>query len=134
MGFGEFGAAVPILRTFDAAKARAFYVDYLGFSIDFEHRFDDLAPLYMGVSRGLCRLHLSEHHGDASPGAKIRIPISDIDALHSDLTSRFHAYSHPSIEMMPWDSREMTLTDPFSNRLVFFAVPSQAVPSQKVPE
>jgi catechol 2,3-dioxygenase-like lactoylglutathione lyase family enzyme len=124
----QFGAAVPILRTFDADKARAFYVDYLGFTVDFEHRFDDLAPLYVGVSRGACRLHLSEHHGDATPGAKIRIPISDIDAFHSDLTAKSYPEVRPNIETMPWDSREMTLTDPFSNRLVFFAAPLLDVP------
>lgn len=121
----DFGAAVPILRMFDAGKARAFYLDYLGFTLDFEHRFDDAAPLYMALSRGVCRLHLSEHYGDAVPGAALRIPISDIDALYSDLIAKAHPYSRPSIELMPWDSREMRLTDPFGNRLSFFDVPAQ---------
>lgn len=31
--------AVPIFRIFDVAKAREFYVDYLGMTVDWEHRF-----------------------------------------------------------------------------------------------
>ena len=30
----EFNQTVPILRSFDEAKAREFYVDYLGFKVD----------------------------------------------------------------------------------------------------
>lgn len=39
--------AIPVLRIYDIAKAKEFYVDFLGFAIDWEHRFDDNAPLYM---------------------------------------------------------------------------------------
>ena len=84
----KLGAVTPILRIFDEAKAREFYVDFLGFTVDFEHRFDPGAPLYMQVSRDDCRLHLSEHHGDASPGAKVRIAIDDVEALHAELIGK----------------------------------------------
>ncbi|HEY3162183.1 MAG TPA: glyoxalase superfamily protein [Vicinamibacterales bacterium] len=30
----SFGRTIPILRMFDAAKAREFYIDFLGFTID----------------------------------------------------------------------------------------------------
>jgi hypothetical protein len=52
--------AIPILRIFDIAKAREFYLDYLGFSVEFEHRFHDDAPLFMGVVRDGLALFLSE--------------------------------------------------------------------------
>ncbi|MGD0192625.1 MAG: glyoxalase superfamily protein, partial [Rhizomicrobium sp.] len=65
----HFTAVVPVFRMFDIAKAREFYVDYLGFSWDWEHRFDADAPLYAQVSRAGLRLHLSEHHGDGTPGS-----------------------------------------------------------------
>ena len=58
---------VPILRIFSVEKAKEFYVDYLGFTIDWEHRFSDGDPLYMQVSLGTLVIHLSEHHGDACP-------------------------------------------------------------------
>ena len=62
------GPVVPILRMFDIAKAREFYVDFLGFTWDWEHRFDDNAPLYAQISRAGIVIHLSEHHGDGAPG------------------------------------------------------------------
>ncbi len=68
-----FERVVPILRIFDLAKADEFYVGYLGFQVDWNHRFDDNAPLYRQVSRGDLVLHLSEHHGDGSPGARLRV-------------------------------------------------------------
>lgn len=33
--------AVPIFRIFDVAKAKEFYVGFLGFQVDGEHRFDE---------------------------------------------------------------------------------------------
>ncbi len=38
-------APIPILRMFDEAAARAFYVDLLGFRVDWEHRFESDLPL-----------------------------------------------------------------------------------------
>ena len=61
-----------MLRIFDVAKAREFYSEFLGFAIDWEHTFDDHAPVYLQASREGAVLHLSEHHGDASPGATVR--------------------------------------------------------------
>ena len=45
-------AAVPILRVYDEVATRNFYCDYLGFEVDFEHRFAADLPLYMRVTRG----------------------------------------------------------------------------------
>lgn len=69
----HLGKVTPILRIFDEAKALEFYVDFLGFKVDWQHRFEANYPLYLQVSLGDCVLHLSEHHGDASPGAAVRI-------------------------------------------------------------
>jgi hypothetical protein len=113
-------APTPILRIFDEAKAREFYLDYLGFQVDWEHRFGDNFPLYMQVSRGACLLHLSEHHGDACPGSAIRIPCDDIERFHAELDSKDYRYAKPGIERTPWNTREITITDPFRSRLIFF--------------
>lgn len=109
----------PILRIFDEAKAREFYVDFLGFQVDWEHRFEADFPLYMQVSKSDCILHLSEHNGDASPGAAIRIAIAGIDAYRAELLAKKFKYARPGIETMPWGSREMSIRDPFFNRLTF---------------
>jgi catechol 2,3-dioxygenase-like lactoylglutathione lyase family enzyme len=109
----------PILRIFDEAKAREFYVDFLGFKVDWEHRFDAGMPLYLQVSRDACRLHLSAHHGDATPGAAVRIETDTLDDFHAELTAKSYRYSRPGIETMPWGTRDMSIHDPFGNRLTF---------------
>ncbi|MBQ5961593.1 glyoxalase superfamily protein [Massilia sp. ZL223] len=111
--------ATPILRIFDERKAREFYVDFLGFQVDWEHRFEPDLPLYLQVSRGELVLHLSEHHGDCCPGAAMRIETSDIDALHAELAGKRYGYARPQVEEMPWGSRDMSVKDPFGNRLTF---------------
>lgn len=115
----QLSAPTPILRIFDEAKAREFYLDFLGFTIDWQHRFEPGLPLYLQVTRAGCRLHLSEHHGDATPGSAMRIPVRGLDALHAELTGKAYKHARPGIEQQPW-GREMAVKDPFGNRLVFF--------------
>ena len=110
---------VPILRILDEAKAREFYVDFLGFKVDWEHRFDDNAPLYMQVSRAGCVLHLSEHFGDCVPGSAIRIETDDIEPLHRELIEKKYKYARPGINETPWETREVSIRDPFGNRVIF---------------
>lgn len=113
------GRTIPILRIFDEAKAREFYLDFLGFKVDWEHRFEPGLPLYLQVSSGGCILHLSEHYGDASPGAAVRIDIDDVDAFQRALAAKAYGYARPGVEDTPWGRREMQVRDPFGNRLVF---------------
>lgn len=115
-----FGRVVPILRIFDIAKAREFYVDYLGFTVDWEHRFEANLPLYMQVSRGDLVLHLSEHHGDGSPGVRVRIETAGIEDLHRELVARDYGYLRPGLGRAPWGERYVELIDPFGNRLTLY--------------
>jgi hypothetical protein len=48
----EVRMVTPAIRIFDTVKAKEFYLGYLGFKTDWEHRYDDKAPLYTQVSRG----------------------------------------------------------------------------------
>jgi uncharacterized glyoxalase superfamily protein PhnB len=116
MGFAQ---ATPMLRIFDETRAREFYVDFLGFTVDWEHRFAENMPLYMQVSKGDCVLHLSEHHGDCSPGAAMRIETDELDSFHAELMAKPYQYARPGIEDTPWGSRDMSVSDPFGNRLTF---------------
>lgn len=110
--------AIPIFRIFDVDKAMEFYRDFLGFSVDWEHRFGDNFPLYCQVSRGGVRLHLSEHAGDASPGAKAFVHMTGIEAFHRELAGKDYRYMKSAIDDQPW-GREVHVTDPFSNRIAF---------------
>jgi uncharacterized glyoxalase superfamily protein PhnB len=111
--------AVPILRSFNEALMRDFYVNFLGFEVLFEHRFEPGLPLYCAVRQGTCELHLSEHHGDATPGASLRIAVNDVDAFAAELLAKAKPYARPSVHDMPWGTRDFTVTDPFGNRLTF---------------
>ena len=111
--------AVPILRFYDEAKTREFYVDYLGFKVEFEHRFHDGAPLFMGVSRGDVTLFLSEHHGDGSPGTHIMIETDGVDELLVELKAKKYKYFNPSIQEQEWGRRDLTVYDGCNNHITF---------------
>jgi uncharacterized glyoxalase superfamily protein PhnB len=115
----RLGNPIPILRIFDEAKAKEFYLDFLGFTLDWEHRFEAGLPLYMQVSRDGCILHLSEHYGDGSPGIAMRIQTHDLEALQRELLTKQYRYARPEIEETPWGSHDMSVHDPFRNRLTF---------------
>ncbi|POR34095.1 Sporulation protein RMD1 [Tolypocladium paradoxum] len=116
----EFLSVVPILRIFDVAKADEFYLGYLGFTVDWDHRFDDNAPLYRQVSRGGLVLHLSEHHGDGSPGVQVRVAMTGIAEWHRELGGKGYRYMRPGIEEGPTPgAREMGVIDPFGNQIRF---------------
>lgn len=85
------GGAIPVLRIFSIDEATAFYTGYLGMTVDWEHRFEPGMPLYLQVSRSGLTLHLSQHHGDGTPGSALWIPVGDLTSLHAELTGREHA-------------------------------------------
>lgn len=114
-----FSDAIPILRIFSVEKAMDFYVDFLGFKVDWEHRFGEDFPLYTQISRAGLRLHLSEHYGDACPGSTVFIWMRGIAAYHAELTAKNYPYCKPGLEDAPWDAKLMQVTDPFGNRLRF---------------
>jgi hypothetical protein len=114
-----FLQTIPILRIFSVDKAREFYVGFLGFTVDWEHRFDAAAPLYMQISRGGLTLHLSEHHGDACPGSTVFVRVTGLADYHREITAKGYGYLRPGIERMPWNADVMEVTDPFANRIRF---------------
>lgn len=118
--------SIPILRSFDEMKAKEFYVGFLGFKIDWEHRFEPRLPLYMQISRDELIVHLSEHHGDATPGSAVRIEVDDVDEMRSDLLAKKYEFARPSVHDKTWGSREMTIADPFGNRVTFYSWNTEA--------
>ena len=115
----KFTNTTPILRIFDEQKAREFYCEFLGFAIDWEHRFEPDTPLYMQISKNGCILHLSEHHGDSCPGTALRIQTDELDNFHQQLKEKKYKNARPGVNETPWGSRDMPIHDPFGNRLIF---------------
>jgi uncharacterized glyoxalase superfamily protein PhnB len=114
----RFQQCSPILRIFDETKAREFYCGFLGFQVSFEHRFEPNLPLYMGIERAGLHLHLSEHHGDASPGSTVFVQMIGIRDFHRELSEKQYPYGRPSLEDLPW-GKQLEVNDPFGNRIRF---------------
>jgi uncharacterized glyoxalase superfamily protein PhnB len=116
----KFERTIPALRIFDEDKAQEFYVDFLEFKVDWDHRYGDDFPVYMQISKGDCVIHLSGHHGDACPGASILIPMDGIDDYQKLLRAKKYKHARPGLEDTDYGTREMCIGDGFGNRLTFF--------------
>lgn len=114
----RFTETCPILRIFDESKALEFYVGWLGFTQDWQHRFAPGMPLYTQVSRAGLILHLSEHHGDAVPGATTFVRMKNIRAFHAEIMAKPYANMRPGLETEEWGT-QMTVYDPFRNTIRF---------------
>lgn len=111
---------IPILRIFDEAKAMEFYIDWLEFTIDWTHRFEQNSPLYMQISKGNMVIHLSEHHGDSVPGIKLFIPCKEgLEDFQKMLLDKKYKYYRPGLERAFWNAVTMEVGDPFGNKLLF---------------
>ncbi|MGH6901873.1 MAG: glyoxalase superfamily protein, partial [Geminicoccaceae bacterium] len=64
-------------------------------------------------------LHLSEHHGDCSPGACVYVRTTGLEDFHREITAKNYRFMRPGIERTPWRSKLMEVIDPFGNRLRF---------------
>jgi len=119
------------IKSYD--EALPFYIDFLGFKIDFEWRHQPGFPVYMGVSRGASpgitkgelAIHLTEHK--VPEGTGIRADVEDVHAFFDDLKSRdarmleASITTHHGLELVdqPWEKTELHLVDPFKNGLIF---------------
>lgn len=100
-------AVIPILRV-EAADVAVKWYELLGFTAQWEHRFEPHLPAFVEVMRGQVRLFLSEHEGDARPGTLIYLRVDDVDTIAAEFGMR--------PESNPW-AREIELRDPDGNRL-----------------
>ncbi|WP_313900502.1 glyoxalase superfamily protein [Burkholderia thailandensis] len=87
--------AIPALRAFSAQKATEFRVGFLGFAIEWEHRFEPGLPLHAEVRRDALILHPSERHGDTTPGSTILVPLEGIDARAAELNGKHYPHARP---------------------------------------
>jgi hypothetical protein len=117
----RFELEVQLIRIFDAARARDFYLGFLSMTLDWEHRFHAGAPLYCQVSRGALRLHLSEHSGDASAGVNMLVYIKGVEAWQKELIGKNYKYNPAGPAGQDW-GLECEVIDPFGNRIGFLEV------------
>lgn len=110
---------IPILRIFDYRKAIEFYVDWLGFEIVWKHYFEENSPVYMEVEKDGLTLHLSEHHGDATPGAKVFVWCAGLKDYHKILIGKQYKNNKPGFEETFYGSWCVEVIDPFGNKISF---------------
>jgi hypothetical protein len=114
----QFGRVVPVFRIFSLDKAREFYLDFLGFKVDWEHRFAPDLPVYMQVSRAGLAFHLSEH-GDGTPGSLAYVYMNGVEDLHRELNAKNYRHNRPGLQKQEWGMTELAVVDPFNNRIIF---------------
>ncbi|HEX7241437.1 MAG TPA: glyoxalase superfamily protein [Longimicrobiaceae bacterium] len=119
----EFGGVTPILRVASLDASLAWYVDVLGFAVQWRETG------FASVGRGRASLMLCEG-GQGHPGTWAYVGVSDADALHEELRARGAAIRHPPTNY-PWGAREMQVSDPDGHVLRFG---SDAVPGEPVGE
>ena len=117
------GGAVPILFVRNVAAAATFYVEKLGFEIDFLH---GAPPFYGSVSRDRACLHLRFVHQTNFSELAARedslilatIEVADVKAL-------FHEYDARSVDFaqrlirQPWGGLDFHVRDPEGNVVSF---------------
>lgn len=114
-----FQKTIPLVRIFDLAKAEEFYIGWLGFRSDWQHRFEENAPVYWQISKDNLTLHLTEHHGDCCPGAKVFVECDDLRAYHEEFIAKAYRFNRPGLETAFWGALTMEVVDPFGNKLLF---------------
>lgn len=123
--WGAAASTIPVLRIFSVEAAMRFYVDFLGFGVDFGGPSGgEVTPYYGQVSRAGTTLHLTEVGYDAGPGATVLIWLRGLTSLREELNARRQHVQVwgpsvwvPEIEDAPWGARVLTVADPFGNHL-----------------
>ncbi|MFV8369348.1 glyoxalase superfamily protein [Flavobacterium sp. LB2R40] len=109
--------ARPIFRFFDYKKAKAFYIDWLGFTINWENK-SDIFPFYLQISLDGIVNQLTEHHGGCSPGARIHIDgFNNLTAYHKKLLAKKYLFKRPRLDKISWITNVicMEAIGPFGN-------------------
>ena len=118
----SFPAAVPEIPVASIDTAAAYYVEKLGFTLD----FGDEAGGIAGISRGNCRLFLTnpsfrEHYGNTGP-VLIWLNLeskAEVDALFAEWQARdAKLLSEP--QDAPWKLHEFTAADLDGNLIRVF--------------
>ena len=65
------------------------------------------------------RDRLTEHHGDACPGSAVTFMVRGVDSYCAELRAKDYRYSKPGVNKTEWDTMDMSIGDPFGNRLTF---------------
>ena len=113
----------PVFQVTDYAQAVAFYVDWLGFSIDWEDR-PASGGYYAQVSRGNIVLHLTTYPHEGCIGSRAIAEFTGLLVFHRLLLRKEAAFPPPQLQKTTWNDKVMQLElfDPAGNCLVLTEV------------
>jgi catechol 2,3-dioxygenase-like lactoylglutathione lyase family enzyme len=105
----------------DQGRAKAFYVDQLGFTVKFDYPMPDGNRwLMLTPPGGGADITLASWFDDIRPGsAKLSLSCDDVDATHADLTAK-SVKPNNDPEDAPW-GRWFSADDPDGNNWLFVA-------------
>ena len=108
----------------DEAAAKAFYVDFLGFEIEWENRIEDSpeSSLYMQNPAWLSGDSPQRPATPDAPPAEVRIPVRGVQAFCNHILSIESKFPKPSVVDPRYSGKntDMNLIDQFENYLVFW--------------
>lgn len=109
---------IPTFRILNYKKAMDFYINGLGFNIDWEHRFNPSEPVYMQISRNGLTLHLSENKRFET-GIIVFVECKNLAELYTELRDKKTEIGISKPEKTNWQTIQMEIEDPFGNLLRF---------------
>lgn len=109
---------IPTFRILNYKKAMDFYINGLGFNIDWEHRFNPSEPVYMQISRNGLTLHLSENKRFET-GIIVFVECKNLAELYTELRDKKPEIGISKPEKTNWQTIQMEIEDPFGNLLRF---------------
>lgn len=117
--------AVPVLPVDDLAVAKQFYVDRLGFDLDWEATEDGRTGL-LGIRRGSIQITLDCPMTGHGREACVSLRVEDADRYYAEWSARATMLRAPHDE--PWGARTFDLQDPFGNTIFVMGPPRRDLP------
>lgn len=105
-------------------RAKAFYVDQMGFNPDHDHRVSDSIRFVQLTPPGsACSIAIGQGVTDAAPGSVqgLQLVVDDIEAARSELVGRGATVSE--VQDFPW-GRFLFLQDPDGNAWAVQQIPA----------
>ena len=113
--------AVPVS---DVDRAKAFYVDQVGFNADHDNRVNEnLRFVQLTPPGSACSIAIGEGLTDAQPGSVkgLQLVVASADEAHADLTSR--GVEASDVQDFPW-GRFVFFSDPDGNQWAVQELPA----------
>ena len=123
MGIAQLKNAIPILDVRDMNRALSYYVERLGFQVEFRYEKDP--NNYAGVVRdGVCLDMQWQHEDEFKKGTagrlRVRIQVENLDALFEEYRSKGVVSEGTEVRATDWGTREFGFRDLDGNGLTFY--------------